>query len=230
MTEANTSSTVETVGTTLDGETLPEDDDPHHQPESAEERDKSSIYPLELRVGFHGRFKDNGRVFPAPVVETPHGKTQLPSSRFKKIRKSLKEAFDLSAPPIGYVGTVTVTETDHHIHVDAPDERDTKPYAEWILENIYKIISRIPAEAYSKEQSTISAADVNNIEDHALDALPGELVVVGGECHNCGNTVRESRYMVEEQEQAHAMCDCGIGTSYPRVSETTIEESGKSDD
>ena len=208
----------ETVGTTLSGSELAREDDPHQVPDTGRGTNGSSLYPLELGVGFNCQLQRDGRTFVSPWVEQPMGRYDLPSSRHEEIRITLRKRFGTDAPPIGRVGTVTVTETDHHIKLDSADDRDAVPYAQWLFETVYKFVSGIPPEAFSDEQNTVSADAVNEVESSLLNALPGDLVPVGGDCRECGDHTEELRYLRPDQDQALAMCDdCGVGTSYPRL-------------
>lgn len=217
MSDPTQSEQQDTVGTTLDGATLPPDEDPHVRPDTDRDADGSSLYPVELTVGFNCEIEDNGRTFVTPFIQKPAGKHDLPSSRYNEIRDTLQKRFNMEAPPIGTIGTVVVTEDDHHIRLDDPAERDAIPFAQWLLENLYKAIAELPAAAFGEDHNPISADDVNNVEEALLDILPGELTLVGGECNKCGEQVRELKYMTEDQDQRLAMCDCGVGTSYPRL-------------
>lgn len=209
---------VESVGTTLDGEELPPEEDPHYDDE--DEDGGTSIYPIETTVAMSAVFDQHSR---QPFQFTPAVRhpvdSQVPSARTSEVIESLSERFADTIPPVGEVGTVTITEDDHHIELDV-DRQDgntgPQPFSEWAVEMFYKTLS-MDGDIEEVQGAGCSEEDLAELRENALSMLPGEIVECGGRCKKCGSEVREEVYLRPGQEKAPIMCDCGVGTGYPPI-------------
>ncbi|QLH82371.1 hypothetical protein [Halosimplex pelagicum] len=214
----------ETTGTTLSGDELPPEDDPHEPTTDTKHQDENSIYPITSEFRVRASFDDGGR-HPFSVgitIEIPFGVDTIPTQRTKAAREDINRKIDWENPELGALGTITFSEKDHVIKFYPEEERDTKTVGEWVMEQFYYVLEQANASQFT--EGGIPLTDVTDMQDIVHRNLPGEFITVEGECNKCGETVRAETYVSKDADQGFAWCDCGIGSSYPRVDEIASDD------
>jgi hypothetical protein len=205
-----------TTGTTLSGDELPPEEDPHEPKADDKHQDKTSIYPITSEFWVKASFNDGGR-HPFSIginIEIPFGVNTIPSQRTKAAREDINRKIDWDTPELGALGTITFSDKDHVIKFYPEEERDTKTVGEWVMEQFYYVLEQANANQFT--EGDIPLSDVTDIQDIVHRNLPGEFITVEGKCHKCGETVRSKSYVSEGAEEGFAWCSCGVGSSYPR--------------
>lgn len=202
-----------TTGVTLSGDELDPEDDPH-DPETRVDDSDTSIYPITSTIRVTPHIERGKRPVSFTLAfEIPFGVDTLPTSRVDEARSDLRDRLDLDSPPVGEIGEVTFTERGHHIDLYPEDERDALAAGEWLMQRFHFLLEQASSGHFEDTDIPISA--VQSLQDTIHEHVPGRFETVGGECDNCGATIEEEAYLKPGNDQAHVMCDCGIGTSYP---------------
>lgn len=212
-----------TTGTTLSGDELPPEEDPH-EPQTDDDQDKTSIYPITSEFLVSASFNDSGK-HPFSVginITIPFGVDSIPPQRSNAAREDIRKKIDWENPKLGALGTITFSEKDHVIKFYPEDERDTKTVGEWVMEQFYYILEQSNASQFT--EADIPLSDVTGLQDIVHSNLPGEFITVKGECNKCGNTVEADTYVSEGADQGFAWCDCGVGSSYPKQEGVTADD------
>lgn len=215
----------DTTGTTLEGEELPPEEDPHDPQTDDKHQDETSIYPITSKFSVEASFERGSGRHPfnlKTVIEIPFGVDNIPTERTRDAREDINRKVDWNNPEIGVLGTVTFSEKDHVVKFYPSEERETKTVGEWMMEQFYYMLQQANASQFTS--ADIPVSDVTDLQNIVHQNLPGEFITVEGECHSCGETVRAETYASEGADEGFARCDCGIGSSYPRVDESTADD------
>lgn len=215
----------DTTGTTLEGEELPPEEDPHEPQADDKHQDNNSIYPITSKFWVEASFERGSGRHPFNLktsIEIPFGVDNIPSERTSAARDDINRKVDWENPEIGVLGTVTFSEKDHVVKFHPEEERDTKTLGEWMMEQFYYMLQQSNANQFTS--ADIPLSDVTDLQDIVHQNLPGEFITVGGECHSCGDLVRAETYVSEGADKGFARCGCGIGSSYPRVDDGTADD------
>lgn len=215
----------DTTGTTLEGEELPPEEDPHDPQTDDKHQNETSIYPITSKFSIEASFERGSGRHPfnlKTAIEIPFGVDSIPTERTQDAREDINRKVDWDNPEIGVLGTVTFGEKDHVVKFYPKEERETKTVGEWMMEQFYYMLQQANAGQFTS--ADIPVSDVTNLQNIVHQNLPGEFITVEGECHKCGKTVRAETYASEGADEGFVQCDCGIGSSYPRVDEATADD------
>lgn len=209
--------TQETTATTLSGDKLSTEEDPHYKPETDTNQSETSIYPITTEFSVDVSFQDSGRhPFTAGIcIEIPFGVDTIPSNRTKAAREDIRKKIDWDNPEVGTLGTITFSEKDHVIKFYPESERDTKTVGEWIIEQFYYMLEQANTAQFTSAEIPLS--DITGLQDIIYRNLPGEFITVEGECRHCDSKISTETYAKEDADKGFAWCECGVGSSYPRI-------------
>lgn len=214
----------ETTGTTLSGDELPPEEDPHEPQTDDRHQDNTSIYPITSEFHVRASFDDGGR-HPFSVgisIKIPFEVDSIPSQRTKAAREDIRKKIDWENPELGALGTITFSEKDHVVKFYPEEERETKTVGEWVMEQFYYILEQSNANQFT--EADIPLSDITDLQDIVHRNLPGEFITVKGECCECGDTVEADTYVSKGADEGFAWCDCGVGSSYPRQEGTANDD------